>query len=156
MVTGITESTGFQIATRTRFLRRAVNTAGNVARMDEMFSQMGDMLKKDNLMPERDVVEQNEVLVKLTHVTNMRNYRNAKFLAQQTDGNKFAHSGDSHRVHLDVSHAPGLQVILENDPVRNMFAKGQLRRRERLGQCLVAEHVIRMRRLFDPKWINRG
>src|SRR6266850_5964488 len=104
MVTGITESTGFQIATRTRFLRRAVNTAGNVARMDEMFSQMGDMLKKDNLMPERDVVEQNEVLMKLTHISNVRNDRHAKFPAKQTGGNEFAHSGDSYRVHLDVSH----------------------------------------------------
>src|SRR5438046_5769878 len=118
MVCGITESSGFQIATRSRFLRCPVNTAGNVAGMDEMLPQMRDMLEKDNFVTERDVIEQNEVLVKLTHVTNVRNDRNAKFPAEQADGDKFAHSGDSHRVHLDESRAAGLQVVLENDSVR--------------------------------------
>lgn len=88
-----------------------------------MLPQMRDMLEKDNFVTERDVIEQNEVLVKLTHVTNVRNYRNAKFPAEQADGNEFTDASDSHRVHLDESRAPGLQVILENDPVRNVFAK---------------------------------
>ena len=120
-----------------------------------MFSQMRNMLKKDNLMTERDVIEQNEVLVKLPHIPNVRNHRDAKFPAQQADGNEFAHPGNSHRVHLDESGARGLQVILENDTVRNVFANRQLRRRQRLGQCLVPDHIIRVRRLFDPKWVDR-
>src|SRR5690348_3787557 len=103
MFTSVTELSRFQIATRSRFLRCAVNTAGDAARMHEMFSEMWDMLKKDNLMPERDVVEQDQVLVKLPHIPNVRNHRNAKLLAEQADRNKFTHSGDSHRVHLDES-----------------------------------------------------
>ncbi len=105
--------------------------------MDEMLSQMRDMLKKDNLMPERDMIEQNQVLVKLPHVANVRNHRYTKFPAEQADGDEFAHPSHSHRVHLDESCALGLQVILENDPVRNVFAERELRRRQRLGQCFV-------------------
>src|SRR6266481_9590040 len=103
MVCGITESSGFQIAARSRFLRRPVNTGGYVARMHEMLPQMRDMLEKDNLVPERDVIEEHEMLVKLPHISDVRNDRNAKSPAEQADGNEFTDTSDSHRVHLDKS-----------------------------------------------------
>ena len=56
-IIGITELAGFQIATRSQFLRYSVNTARNVTWVHEMPSEMWDMLEKDKLMPERDMIE---------------------------------------------------------------------------------------------------
>src|SRR5437868_2703032 len=113
MIPGVTMSTRFQIATRSGFARRPVNTAGHVARMHEMLSQMRDVLEKDHFVTERNVIKQDKMLVKLSHVANMGNHRYAKLPAEQTDGDEFTHAADTDRVHLDESRAPGLQIIFE-------------------------------------------
>ena len=50
-------SWGFQLTVCADFLRRAINAAFDQARMDKVLTQMWDMLEKDNLVAECDVVE---------------------------------------------------------------------------------------------------
>ena len=102
-------------------------------------------------MAECDVVEQNEMLMKLAHVADVRHHGHAKFAAKQADGEKFAHARDAHGVHLNEPRALGLQIVFENDAIRNMFAKRELRRRNRVGERFVAKDIVGMRRLFNPK-----
>jgi hypothetical protein len=45
-------------------------------------------------------------------------------------------------------------IILENDPVRDVFAEREFCRHNGVGQRFVTEHIIGMRRFFDPEWID--
>ena len=48
-----------------------------------------------------NAIEQYKVLVQLPHVTNMGNNRNAKLLAEQTDGDEFTYTPYPYGIHLD-------------------------------------------------------
>jgi len=76
--------------------------------MDKVFSQMRDVFEKDKVVAEGDVVEQDEVLVQLPHVPNVRDDGHAKLPAKQTHSDEFADAGHAGRVHLDKSGAAGL------------------------------------------------
>ena len=116
---------------------------------------MRDVFEKYDFVAEGDVVEQNKMLMKLTHVADMRHGGHAKFAAKQAHGEKFAHARHAHGVHLDEPGAFSLQIILENDAIGNMFANRELRRRNRVGERFVAKDIVGMRRFFDPKRIDR-
>ena len=150
----VADSFRFQIATRPGLLRRLINTTGHGAGMDKMFLQMRNVFEKNHVMPERDVIEQHQMLVQLAHVANMRNDRHAKFAAQQADGDKFAHARHPHRVHLNEAGAFRLQIIFENDAVGNMLAQRELGRRDRIRQSFVAEHIVGMRGFLNPERID--
>ena len=59
----------------------------------------------------------NEMLVKLSHVANVRHHRKIENLGQQTDRKKFADPRDSGAIHLDKRQCSGLQKVLEQDTV---------------------------------------
>ena len=122
--------------------------------MNKVFAQVRDMFKKNNFVAERDVVEEDEMLMKLAHVADVRHDGNAKFARKQTDGDKLADSRHAHSVHLDESGAFRLQIIFENDAVGNVLAQSEFGRRNGVGKCFVAEHIVWMRRFFNPKWID--
>ena len=112
------------------------------------------MFEKNNFVAECDVVEQNKVLMQLSHVANVRHNGNVKLARKQANGEKFAHARHSHGVHLNEPGAFHLQIIFEDNTVRDMFAKREFCRRDGVGKRFVTEHVVGMRRFFDPKWIN--
>jgi len=73
-----------------------------------MLSQMRDVLEKDNFMPERYVIEQNEMLMKLPHIPNMGYHRDIKLPAEQADGNDLSattqlHLRDNTRFHFGLA-----------------------------------------------------
>ena len=50
--------------------------------MHKMLAQVRNMFEKNHFVPERDVIEQNQMLVQLPHVTDVRHDRHAEFAAQ--------------------------------------------------------------------------
>ena len=52
--------------------------------------------RKASSWTKRDVIEQDKVLVKLTHVADVRHHGHAESFAKQTDGKKFADASDAH------------------------------------------------------------
>ncbi len=119
--------------------------------MHKMLPKMGNVFQKDNLVAERNVVEQDEVLVQLPHIANVRYDGHAKLAAKQTHRNEFTDASHASRIHLDESRASGQQIILEDDAVRDVFPNRQPGGSDCVGEGLVAEHVIRVRWLLDPK-----
>src|SRR5258708_22559 len=111
----------FQIATRSDFLGCLVNAAGDLTRMHEGLPQMGNVLEKNTLVATCDVVEQDEVRVKLRDVANGRDDRDCKLAAKQTPRDEFTDAGHTDGIYLDESGAFRLQIILENDAVRDVF-----------------------------------
>ena len=67
-----------------------------------MIAQMGNVLKKLDLVSQRYVIEQNQMLMQLSHVTNMRHHRKTQFLCQKTHGEELAHSGKPCAIRLKV------------------------------------------------------
>ena len=61
---------------------------------------MRDVFKQKRLMIETDVVEQDQMLVNLTHITNVWNDRDMFFSRHQRDGDKLAYAGDAESVNL--------------------------------------------------------
>ena len=49
--------------------------------MQEVRPQMRDVFEEAHLVAERDVIEQDEVLVKLAHVADVRHYGDAEMAA---------------------------------------------------------------------------
>ena len=55
-------------------------------------------------MPQFDMVEQNQVLVQLSHIAHMRHHWNSKFFAEQTHRNKFTNTCNPHCVYLNKAY----------------------------------------------------
>ena len=58
---------------------------GQLHRVDKMVSQMGNVFKKDHFVAHRNVVYQDEVLMDLAHVADVRHDRDVKLPRQQAD-----------------------------------------------------------------------
>src|SRR5580704_18898854 len=115
---------------------------------------MWNVFEKYDFVTQRNAIEQDEMLMQLAHIPDVRHDRYAKLPAQQADGDEFAYARDSHRVHLDKRGALCLQIILEDHAIRNMLAHCQFERSDSLGKRLVSKNVVGMRRLFDPEKID--
>ena len=89
-----------------------------------MLLQMRDVFQKDDFVVERDVVEEDEVLVQLPHVAYVGNDRQAKLLGHQTHGEKFAHPRKARAVRLNEMHACVMEEVLEEDAVWDVFPCG--------------------------------
>jgi len=65
-------------------------------------AQVWNVLQESRFMSQRNMIEQHEMLMQLSHVSNMRDYGEAKYLCQETDGQELAHSRNSCAVDLDI------------------------------------------------------
>ena len=97
-----------------------------------MLLQVRNMLQEKCLMSQRNMIEQDQMLMQLPHIAYMRYNRDAELAAQKANGDKLAHPSYPYRIHLDKTGRTRLQIVLKNDPVGNMFAKGQSGRRNGL------------------------
>ena len=80
-----------------------------------MFLQMRDVFQKHDLVAERNVIEQHEMLVQLAHVANVGNHRQAKLLRHQADGEKLAHAREPGAIRLHEMHATVMEEVLEEN-----------------------------------------
>ena len=118
--------------------------------MKKMSPKMWNVFQECGLVAKPYVVEQNKVLMDLSHIANMRDYRNIKDPGQKADGQELAYSRDARAVDLDKRECPRLQEILEQDTIRNMLAGSDLDRMDGPRKLGMSLDVIRMGRLFDP------
>ena len=82
-------------------LRRVVDAILYLRWMDEASPEMRDVLKELCFQAQPDMVEENQVLVYLSHVPYVRYYRQIEDLREEADGQKFADSRDSCAIDLD-------------------------------------------------------
>ena len=119
-----------------------------------MFSQMRDVLQEQGFVLQADVVAQDEVLVNLAHVADMRHNRYAKIFALQAQGQKLADARDAYLVDLNVSGALRKKVVFKDHPVRHVLADRKVDGRYRLGQRPMAEDVVCVCGFLDPKRVD--
>ena len=78
-----------------------------------MLLQMRDVFQEQSFVAQGDVVEQNQVLMDLPHVANVRYHREAKFASEQADRDKFRNSGKACAIRLNDMYCAGLHEIVE-------------------------------------------
>src|SRR5208282_6611733 len=83
-----------------RRLRRDVNSALDSRRMNEMFAHVGNAFEEHRLMPDRDVIEQNEVLVNLPHVADVRHHRQSEFPREQAHRDELGNPREPRAIRL--------------------------------------------------------
>lgn len=88
-----------------------------------MLPKVWNIFEKNSLVTHSNVIEQDEVLVNLPHITNMWYDGNIKFPRHKTDRDKLADATQAHTVGLHKTSGARLKIIFENDLVRDMFAK---------------------------------
>ena len=82
-------------------MRRLVHALLHLCRVDEVRSEMRDVLKKLRLESEANMVEEHQVLMHLTHITDVGHDRQVKNLREEADSEELAHTCDSRTVDLD-------------------------------------------------------
>ena len=87
-----------------------------------MLLQVRDALEKQSFVSHGDVIEQNEMLVDLTHVPDVWHYRQPELSRQQADGEELRNPGDPGAIYLHEVDRARLHEILEHDAVRNVLA----------------------------------
>src|SRR6187401_272846 len=99
-----------------------------------------------------DVVEHREVLDVLaeTDAAGVRTDRYPELRRKEENGESFVHSTDPAGVQLAYVDGVGLEQLLEDDAVLNVFTRCDAYRRDLTTDACVAEDVVRARRLLDP------
>lgn len=94
---------------------------------------MGDVFQENRFVAQGDVVEEDQMLVELSHVSHVGYDRNTEFSGQQTDDEKLADPGYSHGIDLADSHGAALEVVFEDNAVGDMLAGRHFDRRDLPG-----------------------
>jgi len=115
-----------------------------------MIAQVGYMLKEQDLMSQRNVIGQKQMLMQLPHVTDMGHYRKSKFLCKEAHGKELTHAGQPCAICLDVVHSSGLHEILEQDSIRNVLSDRYLHGSNLTGKHYVRVNIVRVSRFLDP------
>ena len=121
-----------------------------------MIPKMWNVFQECGLVAKPYVVEQNQVLMDLSHIADMRDHRNIKDPGQKTDGQELAYSRDARAVDLDKRESPRLQEILEQDAIRDVLAGSDLDRMDGPRKLDMSLDVIRMCRFFNPVGVVSG
>jgi hypothetical protein len=123
---GLDPSVYFQVGGRARLLWRDVDATLNFSWVNEMVLEMGNMLEEGAIETQPNPVEQNQVLMHLSHIADMGDYRKVEDLCQQTHGQKLAHPRHPGAVDLYEVNCPRLHEVLEQDTIRDMLSRCDL------------------------------
>jgi hypothetical protein len=84
--------------------------------------QVRDAFEKQQFVSHGNAVEQDQVLVDLAHIADMRNYRQSKLSRQQANRKKLRNAGDSGAINLYKMRGACLHEVLEHNAIWNVFA----------------------------------
>src|SRR5690349_18105419 len=105
---------------------------------------MWNIFQKQSGETQRDMVEQNQVLVNLPHVSNVGYNGNPKLAREQTHRDKLADPADARAIRLNNARRACLKEVLKQHPMRNMLANRHADSRISPRQRLMRQHVVGM------------
>jgi hypothetical protein len=82
---------------------------------------MRDVLKEENFMFKCNPVEQHQVLMKLPHVSDVRNDGQVEFLRKQTHSEKFTDTSEPGSVGLNIVNCASLKEVFEHNAIGNVL-----------------------------------
>src|SRR5271163_1237752 len=112
---------------------------------------MWDVFKEIHLMVEGNVVEQDQMLMNLAHIPDMRHDRQLELPCHHAHGKKLAYAGEPRAVCLHKVHTAIEEIVFEQNSVRNVLTGGNTNRSDCAAEFYVCVDIVRMRGLFNPK-----
>src|SRR5882757_9459273 len=116
----------FQIRGSTGLLRCVVDTILHLRGMDEVTPKMRNVLKELYFEAQPDMVEENQVLMQLSHVTNVRHHGKTEDPREKTDSKELADTPNSRAIDLNERQRLGLHEVLEQNTVCDMLTGSDL------------------------------
>jgi hypothetical protein len=133
-------------------LRRFIKAVLDLSWKEKVLLEMRDVFKEVGFMVERNVIEEHEMLVQLTHVANVGYEGQAEFPCHHADRQKFAYTRKPGAVCLHEVHRSILHKVLEENTVWNMLTRGDFYGGDIPRQDGMRVYIVRMRRLLNPEW----
>ena len=112
---------------------------------------MWDVFEEMHFMVERNMIKEHQMLMNLAHVSDMRHDRQLELSCHQTNGQKFTNTGEPRAICLNKVQASVEQIILEHDPVRDVFSSSNTDRCDGASKFYVSVNIIGMSWLFNPE-----
>jgi hypothetical protein len=81
-----------------------------------------NMLQEGCFMTKSNVIEEDKVLMNLSHVSYVRNPRNIEELCKKTDGEKLTHPRHARAVHLQEGESFCLEKVFAQDTIGDVLA----------------------------------
>src|ERR1700691_2414190 len=123
-------------------------------RIHEVPAQAGNVLKEDDRMAKRHVIEQDQVLVNLPHISHMRHHRHLVSPRQQADREELSNAGQPRAIRLRKVHGATYHEVAEHYAIGYMLTQGDAEGRDSAGEPDVSLDIVRMGGLFDPIGID--
>ena len=105
---------------------------------------MRNALQKYRFVSHGDLIEQNQMLVNLSHVTHMRNDRQPELSRQQAHREKLRNSRNPRAVHLHNLNRIRLHEVLKHDSVWNVLTQRDRDWLDRFGECAMRSDIVGM------------
>ena len=109
---------------------------------------MWDALEEYRFVSHGNVIEQNQMLVNLSHVTDVRNHSQAELSRQQAHRKELGNPRHPRAVDLHDLHRLRLHEVLKHDSVGNVLAQCNRDWLDRVGKRAVRPNIVRMRGFF--------
>ena len=102
------------------------------------------------------MIEQHQMLVNLSHITDVRHDADGKLCCHDGDGEILADASQASAICLNDSHRPGLKEILPKNAIRNRLPNGDGNRGQHSRQRLMPQNVIGLGGFFNPVGVALG
>src|SRR5690242_12193347 len=126
-----------QISGSAGLLRRSVNPVLHLRRMDEVRPEVRNVLEKLCFQPKTNMVEENQMLMDLAHIADMRHDWKLEDFGKKADGQELADTSNSRAINLDERERLRFHEVLELDSICNVLSGGDFNRRKRSRQLHV-------------------
>ena len=108
-----------QIAGGPCVLRRAIESAVDLCRMNKVLAQVRNILDKLRIVPHGHMIEQHQMLVNLAHVSYCGTTGKLNFWLKDYR-QKLADAGQPRAICLHIMHGAGLDEVFEHHSIRNV------------------------------------
>src|ERR1700749_1994714 len=122
--------------------------------MHEVLTKVRNVLEECHFVIERYVVEQHQMLMHLSHVTDVRNNGPIEDLCHEAHSEKFADARNSGAVDLNEGESRCFEEVLEKYPIGDVLASGYLHRSDGFRKFDMCKKIIRMGGFLDPERIE--
>src|ERR1700744_2826255 len=94
--------------------------------MHEVLTKVRNVLEECHFVIERNMVEEHQVLMHLSHVTDVRNHGPIEDLCHEAHSKKFTDARNPGAVDLNEGESHCFEEVLEKYPIRDVLASGYL------------------------------
>ena len=125
-------------------MRAHVHAVFYLSRIHEVRLEVRDALEKYRFVSHGNVIEQNQMLVNLSHVPDVRNHSQPELSSQQAHRQELGNARNPGAVHLHDLYRLGMHEVLKHDSVGDVLAQRNRNWLDRFCDCAVRSNIVWM------------